>query len=156
VSALRAEAEERVVMVARADEVLAQAPTIRDSLARAFAAIVALAGRFVEGRTPADAQAALADQVSFAAGRHALRVMHLEPLSDSTLGPFSRVALHVELEGDVAGLTQFLKTIETGDPLLTLPALSVQAVDPAGRPNAVEQLKIEATIVGLYLPRGVK
>jgi type II secretion system (T2SS) protein M len=154
--ALRAEAAERVETLARADEVLAGAGATRDSLAEAFAAVVALGPRFVEGRTAADAQAALADFVSFTAGRLALRVLRLDPLPDSAAGPFGRVALHAELEGDVAGLTRFLKAVETGDPLLTVPALSVQAPDPVGRPNASEQLKIEATVAGFYLPRSGK
>jgi hypothetical protein len=156
VVALRAEAAERVEMLARADEVLAGAGATRDSLAGAFAAIVALGPRFVEGRSAADAQAALADLVSFTARRLALRVARLDPLPDSAAGPFGKVALHTELEGDLAGLTRFLKAVETGDPLLTVPALSVQALDAAGRPNAPEQLKIEATVAGFYLPREIK
>jgi hypothetical protein len=95
--------------------------------------------------------------VSLAASRHALRMVRLDPLPDSAAdGVFSRVAVHVEMEGDVAGLTRFLRAVEIGDPLLTLPALSVQAADPLGRPNAPEHLKIEATVAGLYLPRGAK
>lgn len=156
VIALRAEAAERVEMLARADEVLAGAPAVRDSLARAFGEVVALAPRLVDGHTAAEAQASLAGLVSLAASGHRLRVMRLDPLPDSVAGAFGRVALHAELEGDVAGLTRFLKAIEVGDPLLTIPVLSIQAADPVGRPNAAEQLKVEATIAGLYLPRGVK
>jgi hypothetical protein len=157
VSALRTEAAERVETVARANDVLAAAPATRDSLARVLGAVIALAPRLVEGRTAAEAQASLSGLVSFAASRHALRIVRLDPLPDSVAdGAFSRVAVHVELEGDVSGLTRFLGAVETGDPLLTLPALSVQATDPVGRPNAAEQLKIEATVAGLYLPRGTK
>ncbi len=157
VAALRAEAADRVQTVARANEVLAATPATRDSLAQTLGAVVALAPRLIDGRTAAEAQASLSGLVSLAAGRHALRVLRLDPLPDSAGdGVFNRVAVHVELEGDIAGLTRFLRTVETGDPLLTLPALSVQATDPVARPNAPEQLKIEATIVGLYLPRGSK
>ncbi len=157
VVALRVEAAERVQTVARASEVLASAAETRDSLAQALGAVVALAPRLVDGRTAADAQATLSGLVSLAASRHALRVVRLDPLSDSTRdGVFNRVAVHVELEGDVTGLTRFLGAVEKGDPLLTLPALSVQATDPVGRPNAPELLKIEATVAGLYLARGVK
>jgi hypothetical protein len=157
VAALRAEAADRVLTVARANEVLAGAPATRDSLAQTLGAVVALAPRLVDGRTAADAQASLSGLVSLAASRHALRVVRLDPVPDSAGdGVFNRVAVHVELEGDIAGLTRFLGAVEKGDPLLTLPALSVQAIDAAGRPNAAEQLKIEATIAGLYLPRGAK
>jgi type II secretory pathway component PulM len=150
---LRAEAAERVALLSRADEVLAGAPAARDSLARALGAVVALAPKLVDGHTAAEAQASLSGLVSLTAGRHALRVVRLDPLPDSAAGAFGRVALHAELEGDIAGLTRFLRAIEVGDPLLTLPALSIQAADPAGRPNAPEQLRIEATVAGLYLPR---
>jgi hypothetical protein len=157
VAALRAEATERLETVARAQDVLAGAGVTRDSLAQALGAVVDLAPRLVDGVTAAEAQASLSGLVSLAASRHALRVVRLDPLPDSAGdGVFNRVAVHVELEGDVAGLTRFIGAVERGDPLLTLPALSVQAPDPGARLNAPEQLKIEATIAGLYLPRGVK
>jgi hypothetical protein len=157
VVALRAEAAERVETVARAQEVLAGVPATGDSLAQALGAVVALAPRLVDGRTIAEAQASLSGLVSLAASRHALRIARLDPLPDSASdGAFNRVAVHVELEGDIAGLMRFLGAVEVGDPLLTLPAVSVQATDPGGRPNVAEQLKIDATIAGLYLPRGVK
>ncbi|HMJ58485.1 MAG TPA: type II secretion system protein GspM [Gemmatimonadales bacterium] len=157
VAALRVEAVERVQTVARANDVLAGAAATRDTLAQTLGAVVALAPRLIEGRTAAEAQASLSGLVSLAASRHALRVMRLDPLPDSSSeGAFNRVAVHVELEGDVAGLTRFLGAVEKGDPLLTLPALSVQATDPVGRLNAPEQLKIEATVVGLFLSRGSK
>jgi hypothetical protein len=157
VSAVRAEAADRVHTVARANEVLVGAPATRDSLARALGAVIALAPRLVDGRTAADAQATLSGLVSLAASRHSLRIVRIDPLPDSAgEGAFNRVAVHVELEGDVSGLTRFLRAVETGEPLLTLPALSVQATDPVGRPNAAEQLRIEATVAGLYLPRGAR
>ncbi len=154
--ALRADAAERLETLARADEVLAAAPAARDSLARAFGEIAALGPRLVEGRTPADAQAALSDLVSFTASHNALRVVRLDPLPDSAAGAFGRAAVHAELEGDVRGLVRFLKAVETGDPLLTVRALSVQAPDASGRPTAAEHLRIEATVAGLYLPRAAK
>jgi hypothetical protein len=156
VGALHARAIERVETLSRADEVLAAASATRESLTRALGEFVALAPRLVEGRSAAEAQASLAGLVSLAASRHALRVVRLDPLPDSTAGVFGRVALHAELEGDVAGLTRFLRAIETGDPLLTLPTLTVQTSDPAGQPRAPEQLRIEWTITGFYLPKGVK
>ncbi|HEV8398624.1 MAG TPA: type II secretion system protein GspM [Gemmatimonadales bacterium] len=157
VATLRVEAVEGMQTVARANDVLGGAAATRDSLAQTLGAVVALAPRLVDGRSAAEAQASLSGIVSLAASRHALRVMRLDPLSDSTSdGAFNRVAVHVELEGDVAGLTRFLGAVEKGDPLLTLAELSVQATDPNGRANAAEQLRIEATIAGLYLPRGTK
>jgi hypothetical protein len=157
VASLRVEVVERVQTVARANEVLAGAAATRDSLAQTLGPVVALAPRLVDGQTAADAQASLSGLVSLAAGRHALRILRLDPLPDSTAdGVFNHVAVHVEMEGDITGLTRFLGYVERGDPLLTVPALSVQAPDPNGPANSPERLKVEATIVGLYLPRGVK
>lgn len=157
VAALRVEAAERMQTFARANDVLGGAGATRDTLTQILGAVVALAPRLIEGRTAAEAQASLSGLVSLAASRHALRVMRLDPLPDSSAdGAFNCVAVHVELEGDIAGLARFLGAIEKGDPLLTLPALSVQATDPNGQPNAAEHLKIEATVVGLYLSRASK
>ncbi len=151
---LRETARQRVETLARARAVLATAPALRDSLSRSLGGIVALAPRLVDGRSGAEAQATLAALVSVAASRHALKVVRLDPLPDSSAGVFQRVTLHAELEGDVLGLTRFLRAIETGDPLLTLPALTVLAPDPEPQPGAPEVLRIEATVAGLYLPRG--
>jgi Type II secretion system (T2SS), protein M subtype b len=157
VAALRVEAIDRVRTVARANDFLGGAAATRDTLAQTLGAVVALAPRLIEGRTAAEAQASLSSLVSLAASQHALRVMTLDPLPDSSAdGAFNRVAVHVELEGDIAGLARFLGAVEKGDPLLTLPALAVQAIDPTGTANGAEQLKVEATIIGLYLPRTAK
>lgn len=152
VTELRTSAQERVETLARARDVAGGAPAVRDSLARALGEIVALAPKLVDGRTAAEAQASLGGLVSFAAGRQRLRVARLDPLADSSLGTFGRVALRAELEGDLAGLVRFLQTIETGDPLLSVPGLLVQAPDPGNR-SGPEALRIQATVVGLYLPR---
>jgi len=56
-------------------------------------------------------------------------------------------------EGDVAGLTLFLKAVETGDPLLTVTALSVMAPDPNAR---TEALRMELDLAGYYLARGAR
>lgn len=156
VTSLRVETADRLLTLSRAQEVLEGARDTRDSLALALSSIVALGPRLVDGSSAADAQVSLSDIVSFTASRHAMRIVRLDPLPDSTAdGVFSQVAIQVELEGDIAGLARFLGTVETGDPLLTVPALSVQARD-LDHTNGPEALKIEATIVGLYLPRGVK
>src|SRR5881394_2547215 len=113
VATLRVETIERVHTVARANDVLAAASATRDTLAQTLGAVVALAPRLIEGRTAAEAQASLSGLVSLAASRHALRVMRLDPLPDSSAeGVFNRVAVHVELEGDVVGLTRFLGAVE--------------------------------------------
>lgn len=156
VEALRAETAERVETLARANEVLTGAAASRAAWARAFDRIVALGPHLVEGRSASDAQAALSDVVSFTASHNRMRVMRLDAVPDSASGPFGRVAVRAELESDIAGLTRFLRAIEAGDPLLTVSALSVQAPEAAGRLGGVELLRVEATVGGLYLPKGAK
>jgi hypothetical protein len=151
--ALSSEATERAGTLARARAALAAAPAERDSLAEVLQGIVGLAPRLVDGRTSAEAQASLSGLMSFAASRHALKLVRVDPLPDSAGGAFHRVAVRVECEGDVAGLTALLKALETGDPLLTVSALAVQAPEPWPRPGAPEVLRIELTVAGWYLAR---
>ena len=154
VAALRVRALEQQATLARAEEVLALELAIHDSLTQVLGQIVALAPRLVDGHTSAQAQAGLASLVSLAVSRHLLKVVRLDPLPDSGggRGPFTRVALHAELEGDVAGLTRLLRDVETGDPLLTVTSLSVLAPAPAV-PHAAEALRVELDLAGLYLAR---
>ncbi len=154
VAALHTRALEEQATLARAEEVLASEPAIHDSLTQVLGRIVALAPRLVEGRTSAEAQAALSSLVSLVASRQQLKVVRLDPLPDSGGGksPFARVALQAELEGDVTGLTRLLRDIETGDPLLTVTSLSVLAPAPAV-PHAAEALRVELDVAGLYLAR---
>ncbi len=149
---LRTLTHDQQATLARSEDVLARVPAIRDSVAAVLGRIVALAPRLVDGRTSAEAQASLAGLVSLAASRHQLRVVRLEPLADSAVAPFTRVALHAELEGDVAGLSGLLRAVEAGDPLLSVPSFSVSAPAPATSHGA-EALRIELDIAGYYLHR---
>jgi len=153
VSALRTRAGERVETLARVRDGLAAAPALRDSLTRTLGAVVALAPRLVDGRTAAEASSSLSALVSIAASHHQVRLVRLDPLPDSAAGVFRRVAVHAELEGDVRGLTRFLRAIETGDPLLTIPTLAVLAPDPLGRVPGPETLRAELEVAGFFLPR---
>ena len=150
---LHRRAAESVQTLARARAVLDASPARRDSLARALIGIVALAPKLVDGSSSAEAGASLSGLVSLAASRHALRVLRLDPLPDSAAAVFGRVAVRTELEGDLAGLTQFLHALEAGEPVLSATRLAVLAPDPAatGRP---EVLRIEARVEGWYLRRG--
>ncbi len=153
---LRDSAEQQQRTLVRAREVLAQRDELRDSLGRVLGAIVALAPKLVDGQSTAEAQASLSSLVSLAAGRHALRVVRLDPLPDSAAGVFSRVAVHAELEGDVIGLARLLRAVETADPMLSVMTLGVSALDGSSAPGRVEALRVEMDVAGYYLPRGAK
>ena len=150
---LRERAVERQETATRARRLLEAAPALRDSVGRAAGEIIALAPRLTEGNSPAEAQASLSSLVSLVANRQNLKLVRLDPLPDSTMGPFGRAAVQAQLEGDQRGLSGFLAAVEVGDPLLTVASLGVMAPEPVGRLNAPEVLRIEARIEGLYLRR---
>lgn len=138
----------------RERELIAAIPQARDSLRQALAAVVALAPRIVAAATPAEASATLDSVVSLAASRHALKVQRIDPLPDSSAGVFIRVAVHVEVEGDVRGLAALLAALESGEPVLTVSALSVDAPQAAGSKEAPEILHIALSVSGFALRRG--
>lgn len=150
---LRERAAERQAALARSRDLLARSPLIRDSLALAAAAVVKLAPQLIEGRTRAEAAAALAALVSLDAGRSALKVLRLAPSGDSAAGILQPVRVTAELEGDVRGLTQFLATLERRHPLLSAVAFAVTAPEVTPRPNAPEALHLEVEVQGWFLAR---
>jgi type II secretory pathway component PulM len=152
-AAWRARASERQEMLARTHGLLATIPHLKDSLAELLPKVVALAPDLVEGRTPAEASAGLTSLVGFGAGRHNLRVVQIDPLPDSVAGAFGLVAVHAELEGDISGLSRLLRVIETGGPLLTVVALSVDVQDRGPRKDGPEALRLELTVAGYYVWR---
>ena len=150
-AALRDRAVESTLAVARAHALLTSGPVIRDSLGPALAGVVALAPRLLDGATAAEAGATLAGQVSAAAAQSGLRVLRIDPLPDSA-GLFGRVSVRAELEGDIRGLVRWLKAVERGDLLLTVPAFSV-ATNEEPAPSGAEALRIEASVAGYFLRR---
>jgi hypothetical protein len=153
IAALRARARGQIETLARVEDVVMHAPAVRDSMAETFRDIVALAPELVDGEAAADAQASLSALLSLAANRHSLKVVRVDPLPDSTARPFHRVALHAELEGDVAGVTGMLAALETGEPLLSVSALSIETPDPSPRARMSEVLRLMIEVRGYYLVR---
>lgn len=153
VTRLRAAAREERALLERAELVLAARPAVAESLHHALNAIVALAPRLVEGHSQAESQAALTSLLGMEAGRHAVKVVRLDPLPDSATGVFSRVALRAELQGDIRGVVGLLRRIETSDPTLSATGLRIGAVDPASGNEVPELLRVEMDIAGYYLPR---
>jgi hypothetical protein len=64
--------------------------------------------------------------------------------------------VHAELEGDEVGLGRLLRAVETGDPLLTVTSLAVDAPAPAPQRGVPEALRVQLEIVGFYLPRNAR
>jgi type II secretory pathway component PulM len=152
--AWRARVGQQRETLARERQLLATAPALRDSVGRALSEVVALAPRLAAVGSPAEASASLASLLSLTASRHGLKLVRMDPLPDSVAGVFTRIAVHAELEGDVRGLVRMLHAVETGDPLLTVVALSVDAPAPGAPRNAAETLHIALTIAGYALRKG--
>jgi type II secretory pathway component PulM len=153
VAAWQARASDRQATLARTRALLAAVPHLKDSLADLLPRVVALAPHLVAGRSAAEASASLTSLVGFAATRHGLKVVRMDPLPDSAVGVFGRVAVHAELEGDIRGLTRILQAVETGEPLLTVQTLGVDVADRNPRSEAPETLRVGLTVAGYFLPR---
>lgn len=148
---LRERTAEQVATLARAEAVIVRGHAVRDSLASVIRGIVALAPELVDGESAADAQASLAALLSLSANRHAVKVIHFDALADSAVGVFGRVAMHAELEGDLADITGVIGGIETGEPLLTLANVALETPDPVPHPRMSEVLHASFDIRGFYL-----
>ena len=151
---LQSRAVESAATANRARDLVGRAPAVRDSLAQVLSGVVALAPKLVSGRSSAEAQATLAGLLNFAAGHNALKVVAIDALPDSAAGVFAETRAHAVLEGDIRGLVGVLRTVETGDPILTVTSLSISAPDPRSPRGAPEILNLELLVTGYYLPKG--
>ncbi|MFQ5808422.1 MAG: type II secretion system protein GspM [Armatimonadota bacterium] len=145
---LRVRAVERVETLARARTAVAATAMVRDSLSRAATELVALAPKLLPGKTAAEAAANLGAAISGAAERSGMRVIALNPTADAGSGLFVPVSTHARLEGDLAALAGFLRTVELGRPVLTIRNLPVQAADPRSQDGTRELLRVELDVTG--------
>ena len=153
---LRRTVLERQATLARARSVLAGRLAERDSFEHVVAGIVGLAPHLLDGRTAPDAQASLSGLVSLAAGRHAVRVLRLDPVNvaDTTSPAFSEVSVHAEVESNISGVLKLIRALETADPVLTITSVQISAPNTTAGPKQPETLHGELTVAGYYLPRG--
>lgn len=151
---LTARADAASLELARARELLDGRMWMRDSLAGRASRLVALAPRLVAGRTAAEVRAELGAIVAATAERHRIRVAQQEVRADSVAGPFLRVQLRLEGEGDVTGVAGWLAALEEGMQLLTVSEVSIQAPEPFAPPAQMERLRIVLTVAGWGAPRG--
>jgi hypothetical protein len=154
ITTLQSRTESQVATLGRVENLLAREPAVRDSLSTTLRDIVALAPDLVDGTSAAAAQASLSALLSLAADRHSVKVLRVDPLPDSAADVFHRVAIHLELEGDLAGVSRLLASIESGHPVLTVSALAIETPDPAPHPRTPEGLHVVLDVAGYYLPRG--
>lgn len=137
----------RLRVVARARAQLASA------VAGASREYLALAPRLLDGNTPATAGASLLAMVSNAVIGAGLQVGSIQSSGDSAGRRFARVAVRGEATGDVKGLTEFLKTLETGPVITGVRELSIDQPEPGAPNEQSEALRIQFVIDGIALRR---
>jgi len=149
---------ERAELLARTRDEMAALPTLRDSAAVLSQALVALAPQLLSGSTAAEAAADLSGRMNLAAARAPAKVDRLDPLPDSTSdGGLGRVRVHAALETDIRGLVALIRAIDTGDEVLKLDELRVEAPEPGAPVRGPEILKVEVTVSGWYIkPRSTE
>jgi hypothetical protein len=138
--------------LARATVSLKRATQVRDSLRARGARVIALAPALLGGDSPATASATLAGIVSGAAARGNVRIGALQLSSDTAArGMFTRIGVHGDATGDIAGITAMLASLEGGPTLLAVKDLSITQPEPGAPADRAEALRIEMTVVGLML-----
>jgi len=157
-TAARALLRERATLLARTQEELASLPQLRDSANVLSQALVALAPQVLSGSTAVEAGADLSVRMNLAASRAPAKVERLDPLPDSSgVGRLGRVRVHAALETDVRGLIALIRAIDTGEEVLKLDELRVEAPEQGAAQRGPEMLKVEITVSGWYLrPRSEK
>jgi type II secretion system (T2SS) protein M len=136
----------------RAKLSLERAAKVQDSLKVRSARVVALAPAVLGGDSPATASATLAGIVSGAAARSNVRIGALQLSADTAArGIFTRVSVHGDAIGDIAGITAMLGALEGGPTLLAVRELSITQPEPGAPSDHAEALRVELAVVGLML-----
>ncbi len=157
-TAAHAVLRERATLLARTGEEMASLPRLRDSANVLSQALLRLAPQVLSGSTPAEAGADLSGRMNLAASRAPAKVERLDPLPDSSGdGRLGRVRVHAEIETDIRGLIALMRAIDTGDEVLNLDELRVEAPEPGTLPRGPEILRVEITVSGWYIrPRATE
>jgi hypothetical protein len=149
VSAAAADARERLAF---AQSLLRSERIARDSTEVRSRRYLALARQILPGRSAASAVAELAAMVSGAAQGAGLRVGTVQVQPDTTrLSVFARVAVRVQVTGDVRGVTALLLTLERGPLLINIRELSLTQLDPSADDTRAETLRGEMLVEALTL-----
>lgn len=142
----RQQAAAAAMTLDRARTLVASEGALRESLAVRATELVALAPRLFAGETPNEAAADLSSHVSGLADRNRIRVVRQDARPDSTEGPFTRLTMRLEAEGDIAGVTSWLAALEEGEKLITIESLSLSAPEASSSASAQEKIRIDFTV----------
>jgi hypothetical protein len=95
---------------------------------------------------PAEAAAEFSSLVGGAATLRHVRIISQESGTDSTASVFTRIRMRVEVEGDAAGLSGWLASLEEGSKLVRVRSLAVTAPDPTATANQPERLRAQLVL----------
>jgi hypothetical protein len=145
--------ESRRELLARARGEIAGETALDSAAAEVRRRFIGLAPRLVAGGSSAEAEATLGALTSSLADGAHVRVKRVGGAPDSAVaGPLRGVQVDLELEGDWAGATRFLRALSNEPVSLALEKLEVQSVDPASPGDRAEVLVVRAGVTGWYLP----
>jgi len=136
-----------------AQAVLAETPAARESLAARAQRLVGWAPRLFGGNSSGEAQADFATWVTGLAVQRQVRVLRQDVGRDSTASLFTQLTLHIEAEGDVRGVTAWLGALESGQRLVQVRALRLDAPEAANPDARRERLHVEVVLVGWAMER---
>lgn len=109
-----------------------------------------LSSAYLHAPSAAVAGAALATLMSDMGDESGIRVTSASVRPDSMAkAAFTRVAVRISATGDVEGLADYLRSIESSEQLLAVRELSVAQTDPAAPDSRAEALRFEVLVEGL-------
>jgi hypothetical protein len=125
---------------------------MRDSLRARDRRLAALNSQLITATTPNAAAAMLGALIEQIADDVDVRVSSLELRADSSSrAAVIRVTVRASGEGDVRGLSAFLKAVECQSEPMVVRTLAAASSDPLGGDDKVEVLRFDVTIEGLAL-----
>lgn len=145
----KAVAQELQRSLARASELIAAEPALRESLAVRARALLGQAESLFAGGTPSEAAAELS---SFVSGAGAVRFVHiarLDAAAEAGEGLFRRVTVRVEAEGDVTGIATWIADLERSPRTVRITDLWISASEPGAPVAQAERLRVEARLSAL-------
>ena len=141
---------ERTALATHSEALALEAPVLQTRLGERAHAVVALAPLLVAGASSAEAAATLGGELNALALRHRVAIRRTDAAPDSAAGPFARIEVRLQAEGDLAGISGFVHEVEQGRLLLSFTSVSLQTETP-GAP--LERLRLEAVVRGWMLVR---
>jgi hypothetical protein len=138
----------------RARTMTTRAASVRDSLVRQESQFRWVMSRLIIAATPGAGSAQLASLVTTAAEESGVRGGTLQTDADTVrVGSFGRAAVRIELTGDINGVMEFLRRLETDSLLLRIRALTLSQSDPSADDSKPEVLRADIRVEALFRQR---